>query len=61
MKLESLSKDLFLQVELSEAAMVLGGLAVAPVGGGTFYDCWTFLNDGTARSDDKDQDAADQA
>lgn len=56
MKLESLSKDLFLQVELSEAAMVLGGMT-AP-GDGGFHNSYTFFNDGTYVSDDKDQDTA---
>ena len=57
MKLQSLSSDLFARVELCEAASVLGGLVASGRVAGTFYDCWTFLNDGTARSDDKDQDA----
>lgn len=58
MKLESLSKDLFVRIEMSEAASVLGGMIADEGGGGTFHDCWTFLLDGSARSDDKDQDAA---
>ena len=58
MKLESLRNDLFVRVELDEAASVLGGM-VAPVdGGGTFNDCYTFFTDGSYRTDDKDQDAA---
>jgi len=57
MKLESLSNSLFAPLKNTEAASVLGGLAaIAP---GTFYDCYTFFNDGTYRTDDKDQDKAE--
>jgi len=58
MKLETLNRSLFAPLASTEAASVLGGFAapIAPVGGGTFNDCYTFFNDGTYRSDDKDQD-----
>lgn len=56
MKLETLNNSLFAPLNHSEAASVLGG--VAPIGGGTFKDCYTFFSDGTYRSDDKDQDAS---
>jgi hypothetical protein len=58
MKLESLSRSLFAPLDRTEAASILGG-NLAPVeggGGGTFHDCYTFLNDGSYRTDDKDQD-----
>lgn len=58
MKLETLNHSVFAPLNLTEAGSILGG-EVAPVdggGGGTFYDCYTFFNDGTYRSDDKDQD-----
>jgi hypothetical protein len=58
MKLESLNNSLFAPLNITEAASVLGG-ELAPVeggGGGTFHDCYTFLSDGTYRTDDKDQD-----
>ena len=55
MKLDSLNNSLFAPLKTTEAASVLGGLAVAPPGG-TFYDCYTFLDNGTYRTDDKDAD-----
>jgi hypothetical protein len=57
MKLETLNHSVFAPLNHTEAGSILGG-EVVPVdgGGGTFYDCYTFFNDGTYRTDDKDQD-----
>jgi hypothetical protein len=56
MKLETLNNSLFAPLNNTEAASVLGGVAAG--GAGTFHDCYTFLNDGSYRTDDKDQDKA---
>jgi hypothetical protein len=58
MQLESLSKSLFVPMHMDEAANVLGGMIAVDAGGGTFHNCYTFLNDGSYTSDDKDQDSA---
>ncbi|HEX6096550.1 MAG TPA: hypothetical protein VF432_09520 [Thermoanaerobaculia bacterium] len=59
MKLNTLNNSIFAPLKLNEAASVLGGQAAAAAAG-TFKDCYTFFSDGTYRSDDKDQDAAEE-
>jgi len=57
MKLESLSSSLFVPLNTSESASVLGGRnAVQDAAAGTFHDCYTFLLDGSYKTDDKDED-----
>lgn len=60
MKLDTLNNSLFAPLKINEAASVLGGQA-GTLAAGTFKDCYTFFNDGTYRTDDKDQDAEEVA
>jgi hypothetical protein len=56
MMLESLSKDLFIPMEMDESASVLGGVYAAEVAGETFRNTYTFFTDGTYDAEDRDQD-----
>jgi hypothetical protein len=56
MTLESLNSDLFVPMAMDESASVLGGTFAELAAAGTFKNCYTFLNDGSYTTDDKDED-----